>query len=117
MIPLCASRRAVTVRPATRNDPVQRRAFRIVRRIYCGFERVAARLHLALRGDSNSRFGVYGGAFLARTQGRRHFGPRPDDARARNQGREENMILTAETLRRGEHPYMVGFLRVSASPR
>ena len=40
--------------------------FGLAGRLDRGFERPAARLHLALRGDSDHRLGVHGGALLAR---------------------------------------------------
>ena len=75
---------AGTVRTATRHDAVQRRALRPAGRLDCGFQRAAARLHLALRGDPDHRVAFHGGAFLARAKRRRHLRPRAGDAGKRN---------------------------------
>jgi cytochrome b6 len=47
------------IRPAVGHDAVQRCALRAAGRVDCGFERPVARLHLALRGDSDHRVGTF----------------------------------------------------------
>ncbi len=61
--PLLGARRAV--RRADGNDGVQRCSLWITGRLDCGFERAAARVHLALRGDSDYRQPVHDRALLA----------------------------------------------------